>query len=169
MMLQFLSFFCLIFSLNAFADPEIDLVPTKLEFSRQLDDDINLRHSQHVSISIQNYGNAGFQQSRTFSIQIGSRSYQAYVYGPTGIRGGRIGGGQTGTLVAYLPDGTLRHCQKVVVDIHNLPQYQLYQNPHRNDRKTLTAMQRGNRIHCLSRPLPRPLPLPRFPIPRPRF
>ena len=148
---------------GAFAEPTVDLVPTRIMFRVGLDDDVSGSTSQHVYAYFRNQGNVRTAPNR-MAVRLNSLLLRAPVYGPDadgGGLGGTIDPGEEGKAFLRLPLGTLRHCQSVPVhiDVDRRLQIGLY-NVFANDQKTLRALEFGNRRLCVRVPIPVTVPAP---------
>lgn len=130
---------------SAFGDPRIDLVPLGLSFAKGLDDDVSMAYSQHVSIRVQNNGNAPWgSSSSSMRVAIAGRIVTASIYGPHPdgywVLGGRINPGQFGSVSLRLPLRTLVHCQSTPLTIDLGHTQQFGPAVFSNDSKTLIAV-----------------------------
>ena len=114
-----------------------DLVVKSIGFHKK-SDEFGTSFYQMVSIIVQNIGQQ-YVHSPSGKVRMKGVEYSASVYGPSNVAGqyllgARIYPGQQGQLLLYIPDGTLRHCERIngVIDSSHRLQYG-YGNPFAND------------------------------------
>lgn len=151
-------------AVNSWADPRVDFYPTGLKFQSFHPDEFSERLAQRALVYVANGGNVMGGVRTLLGVNIKGANYGAYFYGPSGSLGEATHPGETAHLSAQLPQGTLRHCERVQVTIDTSNRLQFGPGTRGNDTRELIAYEIGKSpILCHRIIFP---PKPRLPDPR---